>query len=116
MTTQQKQFENTAELYRIELCKMFNVRYSDTDWIANNVGGVLDVQCGRLTLSFDDVRYIVDNHMTLAEVDEWQDYNNAVNYIKGYLNNINLQSWHKGCPHIDATKWDAELMRVQMGS
>ena len=49
-----KQFENTAELYRIELCKMWETRYSDTDWIANNVGGVLDVQCGRLTLSFDD--------------------------------------------------------------
>lgn len=112
MTTQQKQFNNTAELYRIEFCKQMEFRYSDTDWIADAVGGTLDVQCGRITLSYDDLRYIVDNHLTLAEVDEWHDYNTAVYFVKEYLNNINLQSWHKGAPHVDAQKWDAELSKL----
>lgn len=112
MTTQQKQFEQSAELYRIELCKMFEFRYSDTYWVGDEVGGVLDVQCGRLTLNYSDLRYIVDNHLTLAEVDEWHDYNTAVYFVKEYLSNINLESWHNGAPHVDAQKWDAELSRL----
>ena len=110
-----KQFENTAELYRIELCKMFEFRYGDTYWIGDEVGGTLDIGCGRLTLTYDDMRYIVDNKVTLDEVDEWYDYNNSVAYIKEYLSMINLKHWHKGCPHVDATRWDSELMRVRLG-
>lgn len=112
MNNIKKQFDNTAELYRIELCKMFEFRYSDTYWIGDEVGGTLDVQCGRLTLNYSDLRYIVDNKLTLEEVDEWHDYNTAVYFVKEYLNNINLESWHNGAPHVDAEKWDAELSRL----
>lgn len=116
MTTQQKQFEQSAELYRIELCKIWETPYSDTYWIGDEVGGMLDIGGGQLTISYDDVRYIVDNHIGLSEANEWYEYNSSISYIKEYLSHVNLRSWHNGEPHVDAFRWDAELMSVVNGN
>lgn len=110
-----KDFENTAELYRIELCKQWDIRYSDTYWIADEVGGVLDVQGGFLDLGYDDVRYIVDNRISMQETEKWQEYNTNVEYIKQHLSHINLKSWVDGCPRVNIGAWDAELTRMMMG-
>ena len=110
-----KDFENTAELYRIELCKQWEIRYSDTDWIADEVGGVLDVQGGYLCLGYDDVRYIVDNRISMQETQKWQEYNCDVDYIKLHLNHINLKSWVAGCPRVNIDAWSNDLMKMMMG-
>jgi len=110
-----KDFENTAELYRIELCKMWEIRYSDTYWIADEVGGVLDVQGGFLDLGYDDVRYIVDNRINMQETEKWQEYNSDVEYIKLHLSHINLKSWVAGCPRVNIVAWNKELMHMMMG-
>ena len=55
MAQLKKQFDCTAELYRIELCKMWGITYNSTYWVGNDVGGVLDIE-GDLYLTFDEVR------------------------------------------------------------
>ena len=109
-----KQFHNTAELYRIELCKLWGIGYEDTYWIANDVGGCLDVQA-YFVLDMDEIRYIVDNRISYETVNEWTDYNVAVSAIKDNLHEINLRSWCDGCPHVDASKFYDELMDIKHG-
>ena len=107
-----RQFENTAELYRIELCKMWGIDYSDTYWIGEDVGGVLDMQGGAITLGYDDVRYAVDNKITMEKVEEWQEYCTGVYFVKDRLHIINLEHWTKGCPHVDVWSWEKELVKL----
>lgn len=109
-----RQFNNTAELYRIELCKLWDVRYSDTYWIADEVGGGLDVEC-YFVLTMDEIRYIVDNRISYETVNAWTDYNVAVSAIKDKLHEINLQSWCNGCPHVDASKFYDQLIESAHG-
>lgn len=114
MENLKKQFDNTAELYRIELCKMWEIGYSDTYWIGDDVGGVLDV-CADLPLSYDDVRYVVENKVARETVAEWIDYLTAVDGLKRELYNINLQHWCMGCPRVDASAWYEQLWHVKEG-
>lgn len=107
-------YKNACELYRIELCKLWDVRYSDTHWVGDDVGGCLDVE-GQFALSLDDIRYIVEHKIDWDTIDAWQDYNIAVDGIKRELYHINLQSWCDGRPRVYASKWYDELMRIKHG-
>lgn len=109
-----KQFNNTAELYRIELCKLWECQYGNTDWVSDEPGGMLMVG-DFLYLTFDDVRYIVENKVQMETVERWQDYNVCVYNIKSELNHINLKHWVMGCPHVDASAFDMEITKVKSG-
>ena len=110
-----KQYEESAESYRLALCFMWEIRIADTYWIADEVGGTLDINCGFLTISMTELRYIVDNTLSMEEVGEWYDHNTSVLYIKEYLTTISLESWHHGAPHVDARSWDEQMMRMSIG-
>lgn len=84
-------YEHICEEYRIRLCKQFGISYSDTYWIVDRVGGVLDIQ-SYYTIDMDEIRYIVDSSMSFEDFEEWYaqwaDMDNA--------NRINLRSWLMG--------------------
>ena len=114
MAQLKKQFDCTAELYRIELCKMWGITYNSTYWVGNDVGGVLDIE-GDLYLTFDEVRVIVENKTPRETVAEWQEYNVAVEVIREELRNINLRSWLMGYRHADAAALYEQLMDIKHG-
>lgn len=84
-------YEHICEEYRIRLCKQFGISYSDTYWIVDRVGGVLDIQ-SYYTIDMDEIRYIVDCFMTFEDFEEWYtqwtDTDNK--------NIINIRSWMMG--------------------
>lgn len=84
-------YEHVCEEYRHRLCNQFGISYSDTYWIVDRVGGVLDIQ-SYYTIDMDEIRYIVDSSMSFEDFEEWytqwSDMDNA--------NRINLRSWLMG--------------------
>lgn len=94
----QNKYNCAAELYRIELCKLWDIDYNQTYWVADRVGDALDV-CDVLgILGMDEIRLIVDNAIPLKTIEGWKEYNLNVFHIKQHLNTINLRSWIRGVP------------------
>lgn len=91
-----QQYKEICERYRRSLTYLCNL--TSSYWVADEAGGVLCIDDDGYFLSFDDVRYIVDNDIKLEEVDAWCDYNTRLRMISSDIPTINLESWHKGCP------------------
>lgn len=84
-------YEHVCEEYRIRLCKQFGISLSDTYWIVDRIGGVLDIQ-SYYTIDMDELRYIVDSSISFEYFEEWYDqWTNMDN-----ANRINLRSWLMG--------------------
>lgn len=100
-----KDFENACEEYLKALCEKFEMPYDKDAWVANDVGTIACV--GDYFINFDEIRYIVDNDLTLDEYLQYYDY-----CLEAYDYGItapNLENWHKGCPR--ATKEDFANIR-----
>lgn len=100
-----KDFETACEEYLKALCEMFEMPYEKDAWVGSDVGTVASV--GDYFIGFDEIRYIVDNDLTLDEYLQYYDY-----CLEAYDYSItapNLENWHKGCPR--ATKEDFANIR-----
>ena len=81
-------FENICDEYRLRLCNQFGISYSDTYWIVDRVGGVLDIQ-SYYAIDMDELRYIVDHSMSFEDFEEWyEQWMDTENE-----NRINIRSW-----------------------
>lgn len=89
-------FESAVKGYTDALCEMWDSDADYNSWVADETGGIYDYNDGYLFLNLLDIIYIVDNGIDVLEVAAWQDYN--VRAAQYGFNNINLKSWHEGCP------------------
>lgn len=84
-------YEHVCDEYRLRLCNQLGISISDTYWIGDRIGGVLDIQ-SYYTIDMDEIRYIVDSSMTFEDFEEW--YEQLANMDNA--NRINLRSWLMG--------------------
>lgn len=91
------------------LLKDWEVHPDNCYWVNDDRTGVLCVN-DELFLNLGDVVYIIEECVPMSECIEWQDYN--VKAQQWGFNNINLQSWHKGCPRVSQDIFD-RLQKMQ---
>ena len=76
-----KTFQDVCEEYRLRLCKQLNIPLSNTYWVADRIGDLLDVNC-YYVIDMDSLKFVVDSGMSFDEFDEW--YTKQLeNYEKG---------------------------------
>lgn len=90
-----KNFEDAANGYVEALLAMYEFDAFYGYWIANKVGEVY-AYGDRHFFNFDDIRYLVDNNVSLDVFEEWEEY--CLDSFELNLSTPNLQSWVKGCP------------------
>lgn len=100
-------FSDIANKYLDALCGQFGLSKADTMWIGEEVGGVVEVS--DYFISFDEIRFIVDNNIGFNEFDEWYDYVNTLKMINYDICTPTLKSWHEGCPR--KTKSEIEKLK-----
>ena len=84
-------YKRACEEYRLRLCKQLDIHLSNTYWVADRIGGVLDIQ-SYYAIDMDELRYIVDNSMTFEDFEEWyEQWMDTENE-----NRINIRSWMMG--------------------
>ena len=90
----QNDFKRIAYSYADALCELFELNKEEGWWIGDDIGGVYcngDMYC----ITFDEIRYIVDNGISKDEFLEYEEY---VSFCLEFnLSAPNLQSWVYGC-------------------
>lgn len=74
-------YKRACEEYRLRLCKQLGIPLSNTYWIADRIGDLLDVNC-YYVIDMDSLKFVVDSGMTFDEFDEWY-AKQLENYEKG---------------------------------
>ena len=91
----QNDFKRIAYSYADALCELFELNKEEGWWIGDDIGGVYcngDMYC----ITFDEIRYIVDNGISKDEFLEYEEY---VSFCLEFnLSAPNFQSWVNGCP------------------
>lgn len=78
-------------------------------WIADEIGGLCSLPDDNV-ISMQDIIYCYENDISYNEFIKWLDYNMAAREFN--FNNINLKSWHKGCPRVAADVFE-RLYKMQ---
>lgn len=96
--TLKKNFELTANGYLKVLCDKWELDEGYGYWIGDEIGGLYDFADGYVTITYDDMRFCVENDVSLEEYNSWQEY---CLFCHDYKQTMpNFKSWHKGCPRI----------------
>lgn len=90
-------FDAAVKAYLNELHKMFGWDTLHGYWVADDNTGVYAYE-DAYTLSLSEIIFIVDNQLSLEEVDEWHDYTLRASVF--YFRIPTLQEWHKGCKRV----------------
>ena len=78
-------YKRACEEYRLRLCKQLDIPLSNTYWVADRIGGMLDVNC-YYVIDMDSLKFVVDSGMTFDEFDEG--YENKLHvYLDCYKKN-----------------------------
>ena len=93
-----KNFELTANGYLNVLCKKWQLDKDYGYWIGDEIGGLFDFADGYITINYDDMRYCVENEVSIKEYVDWQNYCLFCYEFKQTI--PNFRSWHKGCPRL----------------
>ena len=80
-------------------CEKHGYDYEEDMWVGNDYGGVCAV--GDLFVSFDDVRYDIDNDLPEKTFEDWYWYSLDIAEL-GCERIVNLKSYSMGCrPYTD---------------
>lgn len=91
-------FQNIANEYASNLCKMFELDIEDGWWVGDDVGGVY-CNGDMFSITFEEMRYVVDNNISKDDFLEYMEY---VSFCLEFNRTApNLKSWIKGCPRFD---------------
>ena len=91
------------------LCKMYDFDYDEAYWIADEVGGILDINEGEYVFGLLEIIYIVDNNIAYEMFDAWYTYTLRLSMIDENIPLPNLSSWCKGCP----IKSEEEICKIE---
>ena len=75
-------------------CDKHDYQYEEDMWVGDDYGGICAV--GDLFVSFDDVRYDVDNDLPEEIFEDWYWYSLEIEEL-GCEKNVNLRSYAMGC-------------------
>lgn len=119
--TLKQRYEEIAEEYRKALIKQFypdgEMLCDDSYWVGDEIGGVLEI--GDYYISYDDVRYIIDNNIDFTTWDDWYDYTTRIGCIRSDIPVPNLKNWCAGCPRFDEEQikeMEAAARRVEIAT
>lgn len=86
----------------------FDINPDTLYWVGDETGGVVEI--ADMFLSYDDIRYVVDNNVSYEELVDWYDY--CTEPVSNLYPKPNLKSWHHGCPRL-SKKQVQELIERQ---
>jgi hypothetical protein len=99
-----KEFEEICDKYILALSDLWEMDMDEYDisqcWIAGNRGDVSEI--GDLFISFEEVRYIVDNRIYREKYLEYYDYSYRIHCLELQRGAMNIYSWFKGAPRISS--------------
>lgn len=105
----EKQFNRVCDEYVFSLYDIWgydDVEYTQIDWIGEK-GDSIDIS--DLIISFDEVRYIVNNDISREEYLKYYDYCYKINCLNMERGKLNIKNWFKGAPRIS----EEELQRLE---
>ena len=107
--TLQQRWREICDDYVDYFCRGHEYTYDPSAWVGGNVGGVICIN--DMFISFDDIRYDVDNHIALDKFEQW--YWKAVDLHElGVKNWLNYPSFCKGAPD---TWTDEKIEKIRDG-
>lgn len=83
-----------CEDYRKKFLEL--MEFTESDWVGQDVGGVLSCQACEFFINLDDIVFIIDNNISQDDVFEWYEYNTECWYYD--IPHINIKSWVNGAP------------------
>lgn len=95
-----KRFETICNTYVALFCKKHDFEFER--WVADDVGGT--AECGDYYISFDEIRYDIDNDIPVSIYMKYYDYCLAVySVLPNIRHAVNYPSYCKGArPYTDA--------------
>ncbi len=102
-----EEYEKVCNAYVLELMNMYGLDGKNGYWIGNDVGGTFAY--GDLYyFGFIEIRYIVENNVSLQTYSEWMDYCAELGSL-GVKRIPELRDWCNHCP-----RWsDEEIERLR---
>lgn len=92
--TLKNNFECAVHAYMMEFCKKHGFFYDKSEWVGDNIGGVIEV--ADYFFNFDDIRLDIDTEQKVGNIEAWHDYCVEVGCIGGDTISVNYNSWCMG--------------------
>lgn len=92
-----KHWDYACNYYLVELFNMWELSVANGFWVANEIGSTFC--CGEIYINMEDIKFCVENDVSLDEYTEWMDY--CVWASEFCQSTPSLRSWHLGCPRVD---------------
>jgi hypothetical protein len=115
----QYDFRVAVAAYVQEFCNKHDWVYNPADWVAGDVGGVIEIN--DMFINFDDIRVDIDNEFDKDAFVEWFEYEQRVTEL-GCTQHINYKSFALGAPRpysgevLDKIgRFQKEVERMQRG-
>ena len=106
-----KHWETACNYYLVELFNMWGLSAPNGFWVADDIGGTFCY--GEIYINMEDIKFCVENDVTLEEYTEWMDYCVWAHEFK--QSSPNLRSWHNGCPRVDkSTQEKLSTLKLNM--
>lgn len=116
-------FNQLVDDYVAEFCKQMDLCVDPKTiyWVGDEKGGITEI-CD-LFLSYDNIRYCVDNNIAYDELSEWYDYTVMIHSVTENAKTPSLDAWHRGCPRMSQkqirdlinTKDKIEQLKKELG-
>lgn len=91
----QYDFRVAVAAYVQEFCGKHGWKYKPEDWVAGDVGGVIEIN--DMFINFDDIRTDIDHEFDKDAFVEWFNYEQRVTEL-GCTQHINYKSFALGAP------------------
>ena len=115
----QYDFRVAVAAYVQEFCNKHDWVHNPSDWVAGDVGGVIEIN--DMFIDFDDIRVDIDNEFDKDAFEEWYWYEQRVTEL-GCTQHINYKSFALGAqrPYSDEVlnkigEFKKEIERMQRG-
>lgn len=96
--TLKRYYESICDEYRRRLCEMWELRFDDSWWVADIIGGGLFLCDWWYPLEMEQIRLVVDNTISEKIWLEYCDFVESEVIDNGRsIPRINFYNWWKGC-------------------
>ena len=102
MSRLRQAYDKSCNDYVKSLCSNYEFCFDDATWIADDIGGILEVN--DFFLNMHEIIFCVDMNVIYDDFVEFYDYNLRASSLG--LNAINIQSWFRNCPHLTEKQLD----------
>ena len=86
-----ERYKALANDYLSEFVRCTGIHDKSMMWVGDEIGGIACI--GDYFVDYKTIRYVVDNHISFDEFDQWYEYCNEVGMISEVLETPSIKDW-----------------------